>query len=211
MIGWKVALAATAALASAGLALVGEPGPTELVAFKRVELDAKLADRSVHLDPAEVLSLMRNKQVRLHLLDVRDEVDFNRFHLTDSKRVRAERLRSGELQKTLHPLALKIVISNDEARAEKAWRLLEATGVRGAYVLAGGANLWVEVFRDGKIDAQPLPTAGRDDTLRHGFDFALGGRHPFSRPTIDAAEGRSYEEKAELLTKVKKLAGGCGG
>lgn len=211
MIGWKGILAGVAIAIGVGLAIVGEPGPAELAQFKRAELDAKLDARSVFLDPAEVLGLMRNKQVRLHLLDVRDERDFNLFHLTDAKHVALDEFRSGAVQQRLHPLALKIVISNDEARAIEAWRLLEATGIRGSYILEGGANLWVDVFRDGHLDAHGGSNVEQGDDFRHHFVAALGGRHSFSRPHVDAVSERSFEPRAELLTNVKKLSGGCGG
>lgn len=203
-----MSLAFSAVAAAVAIALLGEPGPVELAEFKEAKLTETLIGRHRHLDPAEVLSLMRNKQVRLHLIDVRDERDFNLFHLVDAIRVPISDLEAGTAQTKFHPLALKIVMSNDEARAEAAWRLIEATGVRGAYILEGGINLWLEVFRHRRSDA--ASQLGQDD-LRHKFTAALGSGYSYARPEVDAAHGRTFSEKATLLTTVAKLAGGCGG
>jgi hypothetical protein len=65
--------------------VVGQPTIDRRVAWQSEELDAKIDSRAVHIDPGELLSLMYNNQIQLVLLDVRDEADFNRFHLADAQ------------------------------------------------------------------------------------------------------------------------------
>lgn len=211
MIGlaYKPALALLAAALGVGLAIRGEPGPEELARMKRAALDARIETRAVHLDPAEVLELVHDRRVPVDLFDLRSEADYNLFHLLDAQRVPPERFADPARWPRMRPLALKILIANDEAEAERVWRWLEASGVRGAYVLAGGVNLWLAVFRDGQEGARPA--AEGDGRLRHRFEAALGARHPFARPERSAVAGRAFEEKAEMLTTVVELAGGCGG
>lgn len=204
-------LAAVALLAGLGLALIGQPDVDDRLEAQADLLAKTVAGRSIHLDPAEVNVLLHDPQVIVQLIDVRPEAEFNLFHLVDARRVSLDALRAPAERKRLSPKALKIFVANGEARAEKAWRIVTASGVRDAYVLAGGLELWLAVYRDGRTDAQPRPTSIDADLALAPFTRALGDRYAFARPALAEAKGRSYEEKAKRLSKVNKPAGGCGG
>ena len=109
--------------------------------------------------------------------------------------------------------AIKVVMGNDEARAEQGYRLLRAQGARNVYVLAGGINLWLDLFRDGRVDAQPVPA---DDSLRHEFAQALGERYEVARPTVQRFEDFKEGELRPFTYKVKPVvpspapSAGCG-
>ncbi len=112
--------------------------------------------------------------------------------------------------------SVKVVLGDDEARAEEAWRLLVAHGARHVYVLAGGVNLWLDVFRDGRTDAAPARGAAATDTLRHAFPSSLGARLPWARPDIAtyrrllATKARAFTPRVQPVTKAVAAAGGCG-
>lgn len=209
MIAIKPALFSVALLLGAGLALVGEPTHEDRLAELAAAQDATLASRKLHLDPAEVNGLVHNKQVKVQLLDVRDEGAYNLFHLIDSQHVDPASFRHPQIAKRLDPKSLKILIANDEAKAEAAWRDLNAEHIRDVYILAGGVNLWLQVFEQGQRQAQPK-LAQSTGELRHSFTAALGARHPAAYPDEALTEGRDFKKKAKMLTKVVKLAGGCG-
>ncbi len=188
----------------------GQPTIDRRVDWQRESLDARLASREVHIDPGELLDLMHNNQIQLVLVDVRDESDFNQFHLADARNITLEDLAAGE-PKEIDPKEIFVVMSNDEARAEQAWRRLAVRRGANAYVLAGGLNRWLDVFADNKanLPGPDSPVAG-DDTPRHSFDGALGARHAASRPSPQRIAERPFQSKVKVLTPVKAPGGGCG-
>jgi rhodanese-related sulfurtransferase len=202
-----VALAGVAVTAAVGLALTGQPTLQDHLRARDAELTQKLASRALHLDPAEVNVLLHDAQSRVQLIDVRSEADFNLFHLKDARRMTLAELERDEGRPTFDPKALKIFIGAGEAEAEAAWRLATAGGTRDAYILAGGVDLWLAIYRDGQVDAQPSPPA--PDGLA-SLTVALGDRLPYALPSAEAAHGRQFQEKAKRLTKAAKPAGGCG-
>lgn len=204
----KALLLVTALSLGAGLALHGEPTHEDRLAAKAAEQEATLASRKLHLDPAEVNNLMHNAQVKVQLLDVRDEAAFNLFHLLDSARVEPADLRRPEIAARLDDKALKIIIAGSEPQAEAAWRDLNAEQIRDVYVLAGGVPLWLEVFVNGHKRAQPR--AASEPPRKPRFTAALGARQRGAFPPETLTEGRAFTKKAKMLTKVVKLAGGCG-
>lgn len=199
--------AALLVLAALGLVARGEPTVAERLAWRSDELDARLAAREVHADPAEVLALLHDGRAPVRVLDVRDEADWNVFHLRDAVRITLEDLDRG-VRPDLPPGALVVVTSNDEARAEAAWRRLVVLGVSDVYVLAGGVNLWLELFREGRVDATAGPTG--DERLRHAFPAALGGRWASARPAVDAASGRAFTPRLQGARRARVEGGGCG-
>jgi hypothetical protein len=190
--------------------VLGQPTLDRRVAWQSEELDAKLASRKVHIDPGELLTLMHNNQLQLVLLDVRDEADFNRFHLADARRIDLAAIAAGQ-PKEIDPQDVFVVISNDEARAEQAWKRLAVRRNANAYILAGGLNRWLDVFADNVANVPgPESPASGDDTLRHPFDESLGARQAASRPSPERIAERPFESKVEVLTPVRAPGGGCG-
>jgi len=193
-------------MAAAGLVLAGHPSAQQLARLQALQLAAKLKTREVHADPAEALNLIHEGNQPVVVLDVRGETDYNLFHLLDARRAVLSEMKRGVPQ-DLPENAVKFVMSNDEAGAEEAWRLLTAQGVHNVYVVAGGVNLWLRVFRDGVKDAQPR--VGGDDRLAYEFTAALGSRYPYARPELAVVAGRVYKGKVKL-TEARQRVSGCG-
>jgi hypothetical protein len=107
--------------------------------------------------------------------------------------------------------AAKIIVSNDENRAEEAWRILTVQGVKDLYILGGGVNFWLELYT--KPDEQsinvPVPEGG-DDILHHTFEAALGSKHPAADPDPAHLPKRTYDPKIKLIGPVVAKSGGCG-
>lgn len=220
------ALVAVVALLAAFASPAAGDGAVEArVALLRPAHDATLASRAVHVDPVEMAGLLHRtlggKPARFDLviLDVRDPSSWNRFHLEDARSTTLARLAGEEgraLADARQATSIKVVVGDDEARAEAAWRLLAAHGVRHVYVLAGGVNLWLDVWRDGRLDAQPARGADATDTLRHAFPSSLGARLPYARPDeaawrrILATKARAFEPRVKPVTKAAAASGGCG-
>jgi rhodanese-related sulfurtransferase len=200
--------------AAVGLALHGQPTPSEKWQYLAPKYEAKLVERKVYIDPAELLHLMNDDYIELVIFDVRSESDWNQFRLMDSERVPLEALREQrDRMKQLPNNAVLVFVSNDEGPATEAWKQAMALARPNAYILAGGLNHWLDVYGvpqdevggHGQAAGSDVP----DETLRHPFRLALGDRHGASRPDEHHVPHREFEPKVELKVKVKK-AGGCG-
>ncbi len=222
--GGSVAIAVFLLLAFA-LPAVGQPSVATRAERMAPELDPILESRAVHADPVEVLGLMHNQiqgkraRVRLLLIDLRSESDYNLFHLEDAKRFTLAELEGSvgkELAGREYANAIKVLIANDEATAEQGWRMLQAQGAKGAYVLAGGVNLWLRVFKDGVIDAERALPPEADGRLRHTFPAALGERHACALPAFPVyqrildRDERSFTFRVVPLVVAATPSGGCG-
>ncbi|MHC4341094.1 MAG: YeeE/YedE thiosulfate transporter family protein [Planctomycetota bacterium] len=213
------ALAVILLVAALLLPVVGQPTIEDRIARLQPELDAKLDSGDVLIDPTELLGLMhsyvqgKQGRVRLEMLDVRSESDFNLFHLVDARRTTLHGLKNSEgrtlagerFQKTI-----KIVLSNDSSAAAEGWKALRAHGVRDCYVLEGGVNLWLDRFKDGRLDARPEDAGG---AMRHSFENALGARYPFAKPPLQAYEalkGREIQYKVQPVVAAPAASAGCG-
>lgn len=206
--------AAALLLASTGLAWVGQPGPAERWRFLAPELEPRLTLRQVQIDPAELLGLMHNDYIDLRLIDVRGERDWNLFHLWGAKRIPTETLIAQHQRFTHLPSNVVIVlVSNDEAGATAAWKLLMATANRpNAYILAGGINRWLAEYAGAKHDdqRQDHDTGTPDETLRYPLKWALGSRHPAALPDLhEGPDDDRIVKKVRLQKRVVKK-GGCG-
>jgi hypothetical protein len=137
---------------------------------------------------------MHDKRLALKLLDLRDEAQFNRFHLRD-----AERFEVATWQAVAMPQrSVKVVIGDDEGAVLNAYRELMAHHVENVDVLARGMPAWFELFGGPRAPAVSL---------------ALGANHPESRPPELAPTAvAGYIAKVERPgLGGKKVGGGCGG
>ncbi len=210
-------------LAAFLLPVVGQPTLGSRLVAMQDELDGELAAGTVRIDPVEHLGLMHAQihdapgRFRLVTIDVRDEVDFNLFHLVDAERIPLDALRGPaglELAGEDYETAIKVLVSNDEEAALEAWRILRAQGVLNVYVLRGGMNLWLDVFQAGDVDARPAEPPVADESLRHPFTEALGSRYPYARPSEPVyrriVAGREPAWKVRPIVKAPAASGGCG-
>ena len=188
--------AATATVLGIGLALVW--GPTSGLRAQAQENKAEraVAHGDVQVSPAELATLMHNRQLNLAIFDLRDVAAFNRFHLIDAKRPTS----LAEIR-ALPDKMVKMLVAADEEAALGTYRALVRLGTKQVYILAGGAQAWLALFAplDGSSSAG-APLAG-----------ALGARHPASFPDIAHVQLPKFEPKVKLGAGPKKGPGGCGG
>ena len=209
---WHALGAAALLLAAAGLAWFGQPDPARRWAYLAPQLEPRLTKREVQIDPAELLELMHNDYIDLHLVDVRDERDWNLFHLWGAERITPDELPAYHQRFAQLPAnGVIVLMSNDEAKANEAWKLLMATASRpNAYILAGGINRWLAEFTPGQAAGQDAVPDEADETLRHPPPWALGSRHPAALPELHhETEAKRLVRKVRLQQRVTKK-GGCG-
>ena len=214
---WTQIGAAVLVALSLVLVAAGDPSLDERIEQAEPELHALLTARDHHVDPWEVYEAIHNNQMRLILVDVRSDRDFNLFHLRHAKHIKPEAL-TGDF-----PLLATAVVlmSNDEALAEQAFKRLWVQGQKNTYIMAGGVNLWLQIFSTHPYTVDAKPVAKPDGTLRHEFTTAKGADYPFAHPppAVHAFKHethkahhhtREFKAKIKLLGPKKKKTGGCG-
>jgi len=203
-------LAGAAALIALAVVVIviGQPTPTDRWRMVASELAPRLENREVHIHPGELLTYLYNDHVNVIMLDVRDETDYNLFHILDARRTSIEELphlSPALLQEP--PNTLLVVMSNDETQATAAWQVLQGQSVPNVYILEGGVNHWLDTF-NGNTEAglviTPRASSG-DDTLRYSFPAALGAQYPSASPDPHEFE-IEYTPRVEL--ELPPIVGG---
>jgi rhodanese-related sulfurtransferase len=217
LIRFPVKLAGAGGLAVLALLVMGMGQPSPLEKYQRMakDKDVLLAERQVQIHPGELIQVAANRQLKLVLLDVRSERDFNLFHLMDSRRVDLDAIARGALTKELldePPNAVVILVSNDEAAATEAWKMLTGEGIMNVYLLEGGINRWMDLFA--LNGACPAGCERREDPVPEGemawrFQVALGAQHPIADPDLFLDKTLEFTPKVNLEVRARP-AGGCG-
>ena len=197
------------AVAAVGLLMVGQPTTADKWARVAEEKEALLTDRAVQIAPAELLDYIYNDKVIVKLIDVRDEANFNIFHIVGAQSVPLDQLKAEIPDFLTEPEnTLFVTISNDEEIATSAWRTLVAESVPNVYILEGGINNWLDTFQESGAKTAAINFSG-DETLRHSFTAALGAMHPAADPDPHSMH-IEYIPKVKLKLKQGPSGGGCG-
>lgn len=166
-----------------------------------------LDNREVQIHPGELLKLMTDDTNNLVMLDVRDEADYNLFHVQDARRVDLKDMHMTALElQTLPTNTVIVTMCNNEVRSTQAWKYLVAEKTPNVYILEGGINYWLDLFEHGNYNASPN---GEGDVLTHEFNAALGANQSAAEPDEHALEHLEFTPKVKLAKKVKRQ-GGCG-
>ena len=219
----KLRIAGAGALVAlaVGVAFLGQPGIEQKYAkttFTReingeqvkLDADAALNDRFMQITPAELFKTKYNQSINLIMLDVRPESDFNLYHINGAINIPSDKLSGIVPDLLTEPPAnsVFVLMSNDEAAATDAWKLLIGSSVPNVYILEGGINNWISFF--GETEGfQPASTVGNDQ-LQYIFPAALGNRYESCDPNPIEYENLEFEAKIKLELKRDKSGGGCG-
>lgn len=202
----------------------GQPNPVDKWNWIAEKENPRLEKREVFIHPGELLEVMNDPMLYYTLLDVRTESDFNLFHLENARRMTRAELHDPAVIRRLVDAPVNtvvVVISNDEAQATAAYKLLRGQGVMNLYILEGGINHWLQIFPlDGAIAHPYLPGTPRPgqpagEYLNYEFTRAVGDTLPNSNPGLDIGLAQLKEKQITFTRKVKiqkkkVLSGGCG-
>lgn len=186
------ALAGSLVAAAAVLALRGDPTAEERWRWQPASVHQRLADRSVVASPAELVARRRETALRVDVIDLRPEREFNLFHVGGARRVALAALDApGEVRRMLEepPSTITFLVANGEAEALEGWRRLASRGVQNVYVLEGGIQRWLELYPVPACVAAPDPAAV-DGALAWRFAYATGELLPSARPEV--ARSRAF-------------------
>jgi len=231
-------IAGAGALVAAALVLTvrGDPTPEQRWAWTGPDAKRAVEDRTLFVDPAEVVALRKDINVRTDVIDLRDEHDFNLFHVGGARRLDPAALArlSDETKRLVDRPgnAVTFLMGNGEAAALAAWRSLRALGAANVYVVEGGVNRWLERYAVPACVAMPIAAPGAD-ALSYRFAHATGEHEPASRPERPASQlfrtpcedavsrggavghgeitwpAYAFTRKVKLQTKAA-VKGGCG-
>jgi rhodanese-related sulfurtransferase len=163
----------------------------------------------VHPGRQEISMVYHANGVRLILLDVRSEIDYNLFHIADARRVSLDELPALSKELLLEPdNTLFVTMSNDEKAATQAWKILMAESIPKVYILEGSINNWLKIFAEGDSRIRTFDDP-RDDQLDYEFAAALGSAFSSAEPDPDEYE-LIFTPKIELKAKKGPAGGGCG-
>jgi rhodanese-related sulfurtransferase len=152
---------------------------------------------------------MHEPRIKLVMLDVRDEADFNLFHIADAQRISEDSLEELIPQLQLEPPnTVFVVMGNGEEAATRTWKTLVAQSVPNVYILEGGVNNWLTTYAQEESGIAPLELAATDE-IAFAFAAALGASYNAADPDPEAFE-IEYEPKIKLELKRGPVGGGCG-
>jgi rhodanese-related sulfurtransferase len=192
--------------------VVGQPTTADrwskIAPEKSLELDA----RAYQIHPGELLHTMHDHKLNLIMLDVRDEADYNMFHLLDARHTPPEAIPDMIDELIAEPAnTVYVVMSNDETTATEAWKVLVAESVPNVYILDGGINNWLDTFAtDFEEGFCGQVKIASNEELRYDFSAALGSGCPAAFPEIEDYEDLEYTPKIKLEIKRAPTSGGCG-
>ena len=193
-------VAAAALLAAAGLvALHGQPTAAQKFELLGTAAARPLADRSIFVHPAEVVALRQDINVQVVTIDLRNEHDFNLFHLGGARRVEPQTLLQPAGYAPLLALPASSVIflvGQGEEAAVAVWKGLTALGVANLYIVEGGINRWLALYPAPACVATRIDGA-RPDESAWRVAFATGSSLPAAWPELPSS--RSFRSPCEAL------------
>lgn len=207
----RYAGAGALALIAVVVMVIGQPTIADKWDALSVERGQLLEDtRAYQIHPGELLGLVHNDDIKLFMLDLRSESDFNVFHIKDARNVTYDQLKDEVGTLRLEPSnAVFVVMSNNEETATEAWKMLVAQQLHNVYILEGGINYWLDVFDSEEgHEAKWVMQPGED--MSHFFNAALGASHPAANPDPELIEELQFVPKVKLELKKGPTGGGCG-
>ncbi len=178
----------------------------------KMTADEALSQREVQIVPAELFKSMNDDTLKLTMIDVRPEADYNLFHIRGAINVPADQLMAHipEWLAKSAPNSVYVVMSNDEERSTKAWKTLIAEAVSNVYILEGGINDWIAFFGKDDPSIEKASALASPEQLQYVFPAALGDRYTCSDPSPIEYEKLEFTPKIQLQLKRDKSGGGCG-
>ncbi len=225
------AWAGSGALLALSIVLIarGQPEGERRFALVAAEEQPRLDGRRVYVSPAEVVELRKDPTLRVRILDLRSESDFNLFHLARSTRVSAGDRSAHAFVSGLQTApdnTVFFLVGNGEEEATRAFRQLRPLGVNNLYIIEGGLNRWLDLYPAPSCVADRRPEASGEEP-RYAFRLAVGDRIEAAHPgavqrdapigceapgeatRLAAVNAIPFERKV-LLQKKRVVRGGCG-
>ena len=208
--GWSKPAAVALVALAAVVFVIGQPSSEDRWQKVETESQAKLDGRAVQISSAEFLKYRDDSKIKIVPLDVREERYYNQFHLRGAVHVPLEEIQAKARELQFEPAnTIFVTISNDEAAATEAWKILMAESVPNIYILEGGVNAWLKNYAGDSLGQDDRVYNRQEDQLAYKFNAATGSRHPAAEPSPDHLD-LTYEPKVIMELKRAPTSGGCG-
>ncbi|MBC8508865.1 MAG: YeeE/YedE family protein [Anaerolineales bacterium] len=194
------------------IAFIGQPTTVDRWERQAPEKQAALEAGEFQIHPGELLDTIHDSKLNLVMLDVRSEADYNLFHLLDAENITIAEIPNNIDKFIAQPAnTLFVLMSNDEAAATEAWKIMVAESVPNVYILEGGINNWLDTFTT-EFESEYCASGkeGADDELRYDFSAALGSGCPAAYPNHELVHDMEFEKKIKMELKRAPSGGGCG-
>ena len=161
-----------------------------------------------YFSPDEVAHMIISKDPSLVLIDVRNEDEYEKFHLPGAINIPLSSLLEEQWKDYIHQdLRYNVFYSNSTVNANQAWMLSRQLGYKNNYVLQGGLNYWAETILNPE---SPKSTEPNDAIAK--YDFRKGASQYFGGAAVSAESSSSTTTKKPVIkrkTKKKAPEGGC--
>jgi len=174
----------------------------------------KFEKRDVYIHPGELLEILNDFQLKVRLIDLRNESDFNTFHIERAENVAPVDVKKFEYVREMlrEPgNTIFVLTSNDETDTAGVYKYLKTKGIGNLYILEGGVNNWLKLFPP---DKEQATVAGEiaSGKLNYLFRRAYGASLDISNPWTGYSKlvpGKDYVKKVKVQKKAVRT-GGCG-
>ena len=208
--GWTMPAAGALTALAVVVLLMGQPSSEDRWESIAVESQASLDERAVQISSAEFIKYRDDSKIKIIPLDVRDERYYNQFHLRGAIHVPLDQVQAKARELQFEPAnTVFVTISNDEAAATEAWKILKAESLPNIYILEGGINAWLKSYAGDSLGDEDRVFNRQEDQLAYKFNAATGSRHPAAEPDADHLD-LNYVPKVILELKRAPSSGGCG-
>ena len=148
---------------------------------------------------------IRNRRTNLRIVDVRDSVEFEDYHIPTAERIALSDLTSMPFRKD----ETVVLYSGGDGRAAQGWVFLRAMGFTRVYFLKGGLYEWLDEVMNPAISASASESERAEFEKVSAISRYFGGapvvgERPSSRPSI------SIKSKGSVREAVSRIRGrGC--
>jgi sulfur-carrier protein adenylyltransferase/sulfurtransferase len=181
-------------------------------ATKYAKLLQDVNTKTAYISTDEIVDLIVNKDPSIQLIDVRNQSEFEKFHLPNALNIPLTDLYNEKWDEIfLQDVKKNVFYSNGTVDANSAWMLLKLKGIENIFVMKGGANYWYET------QLKPIkPSDLSDNEEMTKYDFRLATSQFLTGAGQTASPAEAAGDKAKTAPsaggakpKKKRAGGGC--
>jgi len=150
-----------------------------------------------YFSPDQIADMIIKEDPSFLLIDVRNQNEYEEFHLPGAVNIPLPDLLSEEWKPYLNQdIRHNIFYSNSTVQANQAWMITLQLGYKNNYVLQGGLNYWVETIMN---PDPPESTNPNEEIAKYNFRKGAGMK-------LGGAEAVSDQSPAQPLPSLPKIA-----
>jgi rhodanese-related sulfurtransferase len=183
-----------------------------ILAFSPVEIKSKndtnfddlaeaINSRTDHITAEQLGQLIIDKDPDFQVIDLRDEAEYNKFHIPSAINLPLPTLFASENLQYIDPDKLVVLYTNGGTHAAQAWVLLQQMGYSNTTVLLGGLNYWVDVY------SNPTPPEGvyaDSEIFNYQFKVSAGNHFMGNVEASGTTQGPPAPAKIKIPKRRKK-------